>query len=71
MLKTQEDINQLSYKALSKKREEKKLILLRSQQNLFFFFLEKQTQTHTHKREGTGVLTQRHTTTLLKSHGNF
>ena len=33
LLKTQEDINQLSYKALSKKREKKKIILLKSQQN--------------------------------------
>ena len=34
----------------------------------FFFFVEK--QTHTQGR-GKGVLTQRHTTTPLKSHGNF
>ena len=33
------------------------------------FFLE--TNTHTHKGEENGVLTQRHTTTPLKSHGNF
>ena len=32
-----------------------------------FFFFEKQTHTHTHKGEGKGVLTQRHTTTPLKS----
>ena len=36
----------------------------------FFFFLEKQTHTHTKGREKE-VLTQRHTTTPLKSHGNF
>ena len=34
------------------------------------FFFEKQTHTHTQGREK-GVLTQRHTTTPLKSHGNF
>ena len=39
-----------------------------------FFFLKKQTNTHTHthiKERGKGVLTQRYTTTPLKSHGNF
>ena len=36
--------------------------------NLFFFFGE--TNTHTQER-GKDVLTQRHTTTPLKSHGNF
>ena len=34
----------------------------------FFFFFEK--QTHTQAREK-GVLTQKHTTTSLKSHGNI
>ena len=36
--------------------------------SFFFFFFEK--QTHTQGR-GKEVLTQRHTTTLLKSHSNF
>ena len=34
-----------------------------------FFFFEK--QTHTHKREGKGFLTQRHTTTPLKGWGKL
>ena len=34
----------------------------------FFFFFEKQTHT---QEKGKGVLTQRHTTTSLKSHDNF
>ena len=34
--------------------------------------IEKQTHTHTHTQgRGKGVLTQRHTTTPLKNHGNF
>ena len=43
---------------------------------IFFFFLEKalllffEKQTHT-QGKGKMVLTQRHTTTPLKSHGNF
>ena len=36
---------------------------------LSILFFEKQTHTHTREREG--VLTQKHTTTPLKSHGNF
>ena len=35
---------------------------------IIIFFLE--TNTHTHRREK-GVLTQKHTTTPLKSHDNF
>ena len=36
----------------------------------FFFFFDKQTHTHIQGR-GKEVLTQRHTTTPLKSYGNF
>ena len=35
---------------------------------IFFFFFEKQTHTQEREKE---ILTQRHTTTLLKSHDNF
>ena len=37
-------------------------------ESLFFFFLRNK---HTHTRGGKEFLTQRHTTTPLKSHGNF
>ena len=44
--------------------------LLSNVGQLPILFFEKQTHTHT-KGRGKGVLTQRHTTTPLKSHGNF
>ena len=38
---------------------------------LFKLFFWRNKHTHTHKGEKKGVLTQRHTTTPLKNHGNF
>ena len=44
--------------------------LLSNVGQLPFYFLETNTHTHTQRR-GKGVLTQRHTITPLKNHGNF
>ena len=43
---------------------------LNNMRQLPFFVFEKQTHTHTQGR-GKMILTQRHTTTPLKSHDNF